>query len=289
MDYLIEIQQVTYQYPTGEKPVLQDVSFQIKKGEFCAIIGPNGSGKTTLCNAIRGFIPHFYKGELHGDVRINGKSIKDQTVGELSLQVGFVFQNPFSQISGVSETVFEEIRFGLENLGIDTVVAEKRVDEVMKLTKITHLQDRNPFELSGGQLQRVALASIIVMEPDILVIDEPTSQLDPEGTEEVFEIIRLMKEKQKTIILVEHKMELIAEYADHIILIDDGKVILNGNNEEILTNEKVLEHNTLLPQYAMLGLELRKHGVNLDRIPVTEKQAKEELTKWFAQEGQIYV
>lgn len=279
MEYLIDIQDVTYQYPTAEKPVLQNLNLQVKKGEFCSIIGPNGSGKTTLCNAIRGFIPHFYNGELQGDVLIDGKSVKDQTIGELALQVGFVFQNPFTQISGVAETVFEEISFGLENLGVEVDESRRRVEDVMKLTKIDQLRDRNPFELSGGQLQRVALASIIVMEPDIFVIDEPTSQLDPEGTEEVFEIIKLMKEKQKTIILVEHKMELIAEYSDHILLIDEGRVILDGNNEEILTNEKVLAHHTLLPQYAMLGLELRKQGMPLERIPVTEAQAREELTK----------
>src|SRR5690606_16520304 len=124
------------------------------------------------------------------------------------------------------------------NLGVEPDEIHERVEKVLQLTKIESLRNRNPFELSGGQLQRVALASIIVMEPEILVIDEPTSQLDPEGTEEVFEIIKLMKEQQKTIVLVEHKMELIAEYADHVILIDEGKVILDGTKEEVLTHEK---------------------------------------------------
>lgn len=285
MDHLIEIKNFTYQYPTADQPVIQDLSLSIKKGEFCAIIGPNGAGKTTLCNAIRGFIPHFYKGKMQGELLINGKNIAEQTIGELALQVGFVFQNPFTQVSGVAETVFEEICFGLENLGIDADEIRRRASEVMKLTKIEYLKDRDPFELSGGQLQRVALASIIVMEPDILVIDEPTSQLDPEGTEEVFEIIKLMKEKQKTIVLVEHKMELIAEYADHVVLIDDGKVILDGSNEEVLTNEEVLKHGTLLPQYAMLGLEMKKQGMPLERIPVTEEQARKEIAKMLTAKG----
>lgn len=284
MDHMIEVKNLVYRYPTAEEDTLKDLSFSIKKGEFFAIIGPNGAGKTTLCNAIRGFIPHFYNGDMQGDVLIEGKSVKDQTIGELALKVGFVFQNPFTQVSGVAENVYEEICFGLENLGVEVDEIHRRVEQVMKMTRIDQLRDRNPFELSGGQLQRVALASIIVMEPDILVIDEPTSQLDPEGTEEIFEIIKLMKEKQKTIVLVEHKMELIAEYADHVVLIDDGKVILDGSNEEVLTNEEVLKHDTLLPQYAMLGIEMKKQGMPLASIPVTEKQAYEEISKLLGQE-----
>lgn len=284
MDSMIELKEISYQYPTSQKPTLQNVSFSIQKGEFCSIIGPNGAGKTTLCNVIRGFIPHFYKGNLQGDVRIDGKSTKDLSIGELALKVGFVFQNPFTQVSGVAETVFEEIAFGLENLGVEADEIHERVEKVLQLTRIQSLRDRNPFELSGGQLQRVALASIIVMEPEILVIDEPTSQLDPEGTEEVFEIIKLMKEQQKTIVLVEHKMELIAEFADHVVLIDEGKVILDGTKEEVLTHEKVLEHHTLLPQYAMLGIEMKKQGMPVEKIPVTEKQACEIIQQYLEKE-----
>lgn len=284
MDFMIELKDIFYQYPTSQKQILQNVSLSIKRGEFCSIIGPNGAGKTTLCNVIRGFIPHFYKGNLQGDVRIDGKSTKDLSIGELALKVGFVFQNPFTQVSGVAETVFEELSFGLENLGVEPDEIHERVEKVLQLTKIESLRNRNPFELSGGQLQRVALASIIVMEPEILVIDEPTSQLDPEGTEEVFEIIKLMKEQQKTIVLVEHKMELIAEYADHVILIDEGKVILDGTKEEVLTHEKVLEHGSLLPQYAMLGIEMNKQGMPVEKIPVTEKEACKMIQQYLEEE-----
>lgn len=281
MEPIIEIRNLTYRYPTADKNIFTNLSLTIHRGELCSIIGPNGAGKTTLCNVIRGFIPHFYKGDFQGNVTIDGKNTKDLTIGELALKIGFVFQNPFTQISGVADTVFEEVSFGLENMGVEASKIRERVEEVLALTKIESLRDRNPFELSGGQLQRVALASIIVMEPEILVIDEPTSQLDPEGTEEVFEIIKQMKEKKKTIVLVEHKMELIAEYSDHIVLIDDGKIVLEGSCEDVLTNEQVLKHGTLLPQFAMLGLEMNKQGMRLGRIPVTEKQARDEITAFL--------
>ncbi|MEH7014851.1 ABC transporter ATP-binding protein, partial [Neobacillus niacini] len=135
---------------------------------------------------------------------IDGKDIREWDMGELAQKIGFVFQNPFTQISGVKDTVFNEIAFGLENLGVDVDVIIQKVQDVIELLGIDYLRDKNPQELSGGQKQRVALASIIVMEPEILVIDEPTSQLDPRGTEEVFKIIELMKLKGKTIILAEH-------------------------------------------------------------------------------------
>lgn len=278
---IIEIKDLSYKYPTSNDLILKDVNLKIKKGELCAVIGSNGGGKTTLCNVIRGFIPYFYKGDMEGEVCIDGKSIMEYTLGELAVKVGFVFQNPFIQVSGVKETVFEEIAYSLENLGIEPEEIIKKVENIMKMLKIEYLKDKNPFELSGGQRQRVALASIIVMEPDILVIDEPTSQLDPQGTEEVFEIIKLMKEKGKTIILIEHKIELIAEYADHIIVMNDGRIVMDGSTQDVLSNIKLSDYNVTLPQYAVLGYEMKKYNMNIDRIPITESQAVEILTKYI--------
>ncbi|MGV2805548.1 ATP-binding cassette domain-containing protein, partial [Clostridium perfringens] len=147
--------------------------------------------------------------------------------------------------------------------------------------EIDYLRDKNPFELSGGQKQRVALASIIVMEPDVLVIDEPTSQLDPKGTEEVFKIIELMKKKGKTIILVEHKIELIAEYADNVILLNEGEVAMQGSSQEILTDERALAFGAALPQYSLFGLDMRKRGMDLGSIPLTEKEALKAVQTWM--------
>lgn len=278
---IITIKNLSYQYPISESDALKNVNVTIERGKLYALIGANGGGKTTLCNVIRGFIPHFYKGDLRGEVLIEGKDIREWEMGELSQKIGYVFQNPFTQISGVKDNVFEEIAFGLENLGMEPGLIREKVDQVIKMLEIDYLREKNPFELSGGQKQRVALASIIVMEPDVLVIDEPTSQLDPKGTEEVFKIIELMKKKGKTIILVEHKIELIAEYADDVILLNEGEVAMQGSSHEILTDERALAFGAALPQYSLFGLDMRKRGMDLGSIPLTEKEAIDAVKTWM--------
>lgn len=280
----IKIENLYYKYPIGQNDVLKNINLTVKKGEFYAVIGKNGSGKTTLCNAIRGFIPHFHKGDIKGEVYINGKAVSESDIGKLSLEVGFVFQNPFTQISGIKNTVFEEIAFGLENLGIEKNEIIDRVNNIIDLLDIRYLAAKNPNELSGGQKQRVALASIVVMEPDILVIDEPTSQLDPLGTEEVFKIIKLMKEKGKTIVLVEHKIDMIAEYADKVVFMDNGEILLDGTVDEVLTNPIVLEKKVALPQYAILGIKMEKEGFSLKKIPINLKEAEEVMKPYLYRE-----
>lgn len=269
----ISIRNLTYKYPTSNKNVLKDVNLEIEKGKLYTLIGSNGAGKTTLCNALRGYVPHFYKGDLHGELLIEGKDIREWEMGELAKWIGFVFQNPFTQISGIKDTVFEEIAYGLENLGVEVSTIREKVEWVIDLLNIQDLKDKNPNELSGGQKQRVAFASIIVMEPNILVIDEPTSQLDPDGTEEIFKIIETMKQRGKTIILVEHKIELIAEYSDYIVLLQDGEVKMQGTTEEILSDNRVLDYGGALPQYSLLGLELKKTLNDIQRIPITEDES----------------
>ncbi|MDR3551601.1 MAG: ABC transporter ATP-binding protein [Clostridia bacterium] len=282
---IVEVRDLTYKYPTSSDQVLRGVSLRVKKGEFCSIIGPNGAGKTTLCNAIRGLVPHFYKGDMQGEVLINGQSTMDVSLADLALSVGFVFQNPFTQISGIAKTVFGELAFGLENLGVEPDEIRRRVSRMLEVAKLQDLAERSPFEISGGQQQRVALASIIIMEPEILVIDEPTSQLDPQSTEEIFEIIQLMKMQGKTIILVEHKIDLVAQYSDHVVLIEDGSIVMDGSTDEILSDPAVLQHGTSLPQFALLGIEMRKRGYRLDKIPITEAQAVEQIGGYFTEKA----
>lgn len=282
---IVEVRDLTYKYPTSSDQVLRGVSLRVKKGEFCSIIGPNGAGKTTLCNAIRGLVPHFYKGDMQGEVLINGQSTMDVSLADLALSVGFVFQNPFTQISGIAKTVFGELAFGLENLGVEPDEIRRRVSRMLEVAKLQDLAERSPFEISGGQQQRVALASIIIMEPEILVIDEPTSQLDPQSTEEIFEIIQLMKMQGKTIILVEHKIYLVAQYSDHVVLIEDGSIVMDGSTDEILSDPAVLQHGTSLPQFALLGIEMRKRGYRLDKIPITEAQAVEQIGGYFTEKA----
>lgn len=276
----IEIKNFSYKYPLEDKNVLENLNLKIEKGEFWAVIGKNGSGKTTLCNALRRFVPDFYKGEVTGEIVVDGKNLKDFSPKELVTKIGFVFQNPFTQISGVKDTVFEEIAYGLENLAVEKEKIIKRVNETLKLLEIEHLKDKNPQEMSGGQKQRVALASIIVMDPEILVIDEPTSQLDPKGTQDIFKIINIMAKKGKTIILVEHKLELIAEYAEKIVVLDEGKIILSGKASEVLNNKSLLEKRIGMTQYSMLAYKLEKAGkAKFEEIPITKEKTVELLKK----------
>ena len=271
-----KLEDVSYKYPLEDREILKNINLDIKKGEFWAVIGKNGSGKTTLCNVLRRFVPDFYKGELKGRITLEGKELEDYSAKEIVQKVGFVFQNPFTQISGVKETVFEDIAFGLENLALDAEYIRKRVEETLKLLRIEELRDKNPYELSGGQGQKVALASIITMDPEIMVIDEPTSQLDPKGTEEIFEIIDILKKEGKTIILVEHKLELIAEYAEKVMVLNEGEMILSGNTEEVLKNKILMEKEIGIPQYAALAYKLMEEGkVQFEEIPITKEKAVE--------------
>jgi len=275
-----KIENVNYKYPLENKQVLKNINIEIKKGEFWAVIGKNGSGKTTFCNMLRRFVPDFYKGELTGKITLEDKELKDYSQKELVQKIGFVFQNPFTQISGVKDTVFEEIAYGLENLGLEKEEIISKVEKILKLLEIEKLRERNPYDLSGGQKQRVALASIIAMDPDILVIDEPTSQLDPKGTEDIFKIINLMANEGKTIILVEHKLELIAEYAENILVLDEGEIILSGKAEEVLNNKILLEKEIGMTQYSILSYELEKaRKAEFEEIPITKEKIVELLKK----------
>ncbi len=269
----IELRDVSYKYPYTRDLALKEITYTFDSGKFYGIIGENGGGKTTLCNLIRGLIPHFYKGKLQGDVIVNGTDIRDWDLGELSAQIGYVFENPFTQISGIKPTVFEEVAMGLENLGVPKEKIIEKVMNVCNLLKIQDLIKNNPNELSGGQRQRVAFASIISMETEMLIIDEPTSQLDPQGTEDVFEIIKTLKKSDKTIILVEHKIDMIAEYCDEIIVMQDGKMAFSGTTHEILSNMEIMDAGATMPQTAIFGHAMAKAGKPLARIPITLNEA----------------
>ena len=264
MDFVIQVDHVTYSYPLAKEPALKQLNVGIERGKFYGVIGENGAGKTSFCALLRGFIPEFYKGNMEGKVLVEGKAISEYG-GNIASKIGYVFQNPFTQISGVKDTVFEEVAYGLENMGVPVEEIEKRVVDVMRMTDIEALAEKNPFDLSGGQMQRVALASVIVLEPDILVIDEPTSQLDPEGTESV--------------------IDLIAEYADEVLVFKDGEIIALGDKQKILSDMSLAEKDVALPQVAILGNKLKQMGLPITEIPVTEKEAVEIIRKALKERG----
>ena len=271
---IINLRNITYKYPLTHSPALQNIDLQVQEGEFVAIVGPNGAGKSTLCYALAGFVPHFFKGELTGTVEVAGSESHNSTLSEWVLNVGLAFQNPFNQISGAKFTVFEELAFGLENIGIPRQEMIARVEEAMKLTGISELADRSPYSLSGGQQQRVALTSILVMQPRVLVLDEPTSQMDPIGTREVFGLIRTMAERGMTVILVEHKVEWIARFADRVIALKDGRILLDGTPADVLTSPLLPEHGFGISRYTSVARRAQELGLwRKERLPVTLDEA----------------
>ncbi|HKG54128.1 MAG TPA: ABC transporter ATP-binding protein, partial [Anaerolineales bacterium] len=273
---IVNLQDVTYKYPLTETPALQNINLQVNEGEFLAIIGPNGAGKSTLCYTLAGFVPHFFKGELTGLVEVLGKESLDSTLSEWVLNVGLAFQNPFNQISGAKYTVFEELAFGLENIGIPREEMKARVEDAMKLTGISDLAERSPYSLSGGQQQRVALTSILVMQPKVLVLDEPTSQMDSIGTREVFGVIRRMAERGMTVVLVEHKVEWIAQFADRVIALKEGRIFLDGTPSEVLTSPLLQENGFGISRYTSVARKAKEMGLwKREELPVTLEEAAE--------------
>ncbi len=272
---LIELEHITYTYPIGTKPALIDVSLQVDEGEFIALIGPNDAGKSTLCYTLAGFVPHFFRGQFAGKVHVAGLDGNKSSLNEWVLQVGLVVQNPFNQISGTKYTVFEEVAFGLENLGVPRAEMRERVEQALAMNGIADLADRSPYSLSGGQQQRVALTSILVMQPKVLVLDEPTSQMDPAGTREVFGLIRSLAERGMTVIMAEHKIEWVATFADRVLALYEGKIILDGKPRDVLTSEDLLGKGFGISRYTSVAREARQRGLwPEDRpLPVTLDEA----------------
>ena len=270
----IVVESLKYKYPLSEELALRDISFEVEEGEFIGIIGKNSSGKSTLCQALVGLVPHFYKGAYGGKVVVDGLEVRSHTIADISLQVGMVFQNPFTQVTGSKLTVYEEIAFGLENIGLPREEMQKRIDEVLKLMKIDHVKDRSPFDLSGGQMQRMAIASIIAMNPDILVLDEPTSQLDPIGSEEVFHAIQDLSRQGITVIMAEHKMEKIAQYCCKVLLLHQGNLVDFDTPEKIFSRDDLNDYGIVAPVYTRVckALGVKKQGD--DVYPVTLEDAE---------------
>lgn len=269
---VIETKDVTYTYPGATKPSIEKVSIKINKGDFVILSGPSGCGKTTLCRCFNGLIPHFYNGKLEGTITVVGLNVVDHKIHELARHVGLVFQNPENQLFALS--VEKDVAFGLENFAIPRDEMRKRVDWALQTAGISELGGRPPHELSGGQQQRVAIASVLAMQPEILILDEPTSFLDPVGAEKIFEVLNELNKKLGiTIILVEHRLDLAAKYANHVIVMDKGKVALTGTPRDIFTSEKARLIGIGIPKATKLYQHLKKAGVDLKAVPVTPEEA----------------
>jgi energy-coupling factor transporter ATPase len=269
---IIETANLSYTYPGGTKQSISDVSIRIEKGEFTLITGPSGCGKTTLCRCFNGLIPHFYQGEMKGKVTVAGLDVSEHPTYELAQHVGLVFQNPENQLFALS--VEKDVAFGLENLGVPREEMRKTVDWALQLADIYNLRERAPHELSGGQQQRVAIASVLAMKPQVIVLDEPTSFLDPLSAKRIFEVIHdLNRNLGITVVLVEHRLDLTAKYADHIIVMDQGKVLLDGEPHGILGSEETRLVGVGIPKATRLYQILMKDGARLrDMVPLSSEE-----------------
>jgi len=279
---IIETRNLTYTYPSGTKASInEDISIKIEKGEFTLITGPSGCGKTTLCRCFNGLIPHFYQGDLKGEITVSGLNVNEHSIYELAKHVGLVFQNPENQLFALS--VEKDVAFGLENLGVPREEMRKKVDWAMKLSGIYDLRERAPHELSGGQQQRAAIAAVLAMQPEVIVLDEPTSFLDPLGAKKIFEVIyELNRTLGITIVLVEHRLDLTAKYANHIIILDEGKVVLDGEPREILSSEETRLIGVGIPKATRLYHVLEKDGVKLgSTVPLSSDEMAALLKEKF--------
>ena len=274
---VIEAEGLTYTYPNATKPAIQNVSLKIEKGEFVILTGPSGCGKTTLCRCFNGLVPHFYQGEVKGEIKVVGLNVSEHPIHKLALHVGLVFQNPENQLFALS--VEKDVAFGLENLGVSREEMQKKVNWALGTAGIYDLRERAPHELSGGQQQRVAIASVIAMHPEIMVLDEPTSFLDPLGAQKIFEVIsELNKTLGITVILVEHRLDLAARYANHVIVMDKGKIVLDGEPRTVLGSQKARLLGVGIPKATRLYQILKEeNGLATNKVPVTTDELVELL------------
>ena len=272
---VLEVKDLKFKYRDAKKRVLNGLNFQVKKGEFLCIIGQNGSGKSTLCNALVGLIPYYFAGKLKGQVLVDGIDTQESTIAELSSKIGLVFQNPFNQLSYTAGSVAEELAYGLGNKGVPREKMVKKVEYVAKLMRIDHIIHKNPLELSGGQVQRVAFGSTFIMEPGILVLDECTTQLDPLGSEEIFDIVKELNKNGVTVIMVDHDMERVARCADRILVLDSGEQVALDTPQNVFGNPDVMAHHIGAPDYVAITRELKERGLYDGPVKVIEEDTIE--------------
>ncbi len=266
----IELRNVSFRYEGRKEKAVRNLNLKIKEGEFLLILGATGAGKSTLLRLLNGLIPHFYKGDFEGDVLVDGINTKEASVAELARHVGLVFQNPDNQL--VALTVEREIAFGLENLGISREEMRERIERYLNILRIQHLKDKPLYNISGGEKHIVALASVLVMEPKYLVLDEPTSELDPYSSRTLIEVIKELHESGKTIIVTEHRAELIANVATRVVILKDGTVIKEGRPDELLFDLKLLKKCRIKPlRIVEVWNELNMRGVDWIKPTLDER------------------
>lgn len=260
---MLEVKDLHYTYSTGLE-ALKGIDLTVEDGEFLAVMGPNGAGKTTLVKHFNGLLK-----PTTGEVLVNGVSTRDVSVAKLARDVGFVFQNPDHQL--FSETVEDEIAFALHNFGFEDIVIEKQVDWALNLLDVVQYRKTSPFMLSGGERKRVALASILAWDPQMIILDEPTIGQDHHQKEKLQQFILQLNKQEKTVVVVTHDVEFVAECNPRVILMREGTILVDGKAQQILTDPEVLAQASIVPpQITKIFLELTDLGLPTDVIDVHE-------------------
>jgi energy-coupling factor transporter ATP-binding protein EcfA2 len=265
---LIELEDVTFTYRGAKEAAIKNISLTINQGEFVGVIGPTGAGKSSLCWVIVGVAPQILHGKLQGNVQVCGLAPNRRPISEITQIVGLVQQD--AEVQLLMTDIEKEIIFPLENLSLPRCEIERRLNYVLDLVNLREDRLRHPFYLSGGQKQRVAVAAVLAMEPEILILDEATSELDPIGAEEVHNLAGQLKAQGKTIIMVEHNIDELAKHADRIVVLDHGQKVRDGPTREVLENVEFLTQLGIYPpQVTQVAFGLRSRGVPINRLPLT--------------------
>src|SRR5919199_317006 len=275
MEPEVSIEGLGYRYRGQQKPALRGVDLEVAEGEFVVVMGPSGAGKSTLCVSLNGLIPHFFRGRMEGEVRVHGHSTREGRVGEFAQEVGLVFQDFEAQL--FSTNVALEVAFGPENFGVEREEMVQRVESVLRRVRMKGFEERQPATLSGGQKQRLAIASVLAMEPHILCLDEPTTDLDPIGKLGVFEIAEELKDRDDvTLIVVEHETEETLD-ADRIVVLREGEVVADRPAWEVLRDVELLKESNVMPlQVARFFHEM---GLWQGQLPLTPEEGIEEFQR----------
>lgn len=272
MSDLLAFEDLTFYYPGAAQPALADIGLKFSRGEFIGITGPAGAGKSTLAFCCNGVIPHYQAGKIRGRVVLEGRPLKDMRTPEIAVKIGSVMQDPEAQI--VSLSVEEEIAFGLENFNFPRSEMEVRIQEAMAAVGITEMRQRPLTSLSGGQKQRVVLAAVLALRPEVLVLDEPTSELDPLGTEDIFKTLsRLNAEQGITVILCEQKVDQLIRYLTRLVVLDQGRIVADGKPARVLARKEVFDLGIKIPQVSEFALLwAAESGRKLSEVPVTVEE-----------------
>lgn len=263
----LTMRNVGYRYAGAAAPSLLDIELELEPGSVLGVVGANGAGKSTLCLVVSGLAPTTIGGELTGVLAVDGESTAGDAAHELAQRRGILFQNPATQLSGTSSTVWEEVAFGPRNLGLDLADIVERVEEALAALGIEQLGARDPSRLSGGQAQLVALAGVLAMRPAYLVLDEPTSQLDPTGTELVAAaIVAVARARRSAVLLVEHKTDLLVQICSRVAVMDAGRIVHAGYGRDVLADERLEGWGVEPPSAVRLARAAARDGVRVPEV-----------------------